>query len=324
MKTNFTVTVIIPTFKRLDMLSKALAGVYSIRKKPEQVVVVYRPEDDKETAKWLQNLNSSLYPNLILQSVFVPGQVAAMNAGLKASTNDIVVILDDDAIPKPDWLDIILEHFGNPEVAAVGGRDIVHPHPQVKEQIKAGYIDYWGNIIGNHHLVVGPAREVDALKGCNWALRRSALGTLHFDERLLGKGAQPGNDYWLCLNLRHFGWKIILEPSAIVDHYPAVRLDHARDVWSKSKCFEQTRNEVAGRLAFYPWHLKLRFILFHIFMGHRNCPGIYFIVHSLIKRPKSLIAQFTGGWAGFFAGWRAAKEFRENPPGIPALPPAKK
>jgi glycosyltransferase involved in cell wall biosynthesis len=320
MTNKTTVSVIIPTFRRLDILHKCLQGVYAMDYQPDQVLVVYRPEDDLETASWLTDIACPSYSSLQLVPVFNPGVVAALNAGLDVAVSDIIAIFDDDAVPHPDWLCRILPYFTQIDVGAAGGRDYVHGHQPVNETTQAGYIDFWGNVIGNHHIVIGDPREVEAVKGCNWALRRAALGTLRLDERLLGKGAQVANELWFCLNLRHQGWKIILDPNAIVDHYPDKKFDHDRSSWNKQKCHEQVCNVTATQLAYYSWHLKLRYLLFHIFIGHRHCPGAYYIVHGLLKRPRLLPEIVLGGWSGFFRGWQLAKEFKRNPPGLPNMP----
>jgi GT2 family glycosyltransferase len=297
-----------------------LEGVYAMNHQPNQVLVIYRPDDDPETGSWLNEIALQSYSTLKLVPIFISGQVAALNAGLEMADADIITILDDDAVPYPDWLSRILTHFNQIDVGAVGGRDIVHNHPPVKEATKAGYIDFWGNVIGNHHTIVGDSREVETVKGCNWALRRSALGTLRFDERLLGKGAQVANELWFCLNLRHQGWKIVLDPNAIVNHYTAEQLDHGRSSYNKQKCFERACNVTATILAYYPWHLKLRYFIFHLIVGNRHCPGIFYIMHGLLKRPRLLPEIMLGGWSGFVRGWQMAKEFNLNPPGLPNAP----
>lgn len=312
-----TVTVIIPTYRRLDILIQCLHGVYAMNQQPDQVLLVYRPDDDPETAHWLTEVACPAFSMLQLVPVFKPGVVAALNAGLEVAECDIIAIFDDDAVPRTDWLSRILLHFTQADVGAAGGRDVVYGHPPVKETSKAGFIDYWGNIIGNHHIVVGEPREVETVKGCNWALRRAAIGTLRLDERLLGKGAQVANELWFCLNLRHQDWKIVLDPNAIVDHYPAQQFDHDRSTWNRQKCHEHVCNVTATQLAYYSWHLKLRYLLFHLFVGYRHCPGTYFIMHGLLKRPHLLPEIVLGGWSGFFRGWQMAKKFRRNPPGLP-------
>ncbi|MDE5447217.1 glycosyltransferase [Bradyrhizobium sp. CSA207] len=316
-------SIVIPTFRRLDALQDCLDGIRKLNEKPVQIVIVYRPAEDVETAKWIVD-RAAGHPDWLLVPIGVPGQVAALNAGVDVAKGEVVVVLDDDAVPRPDWISKVLSHFEDPLVGAAGGRDVLHIGGECilkPELSKVGHRDFWGNIIGQHHLVVGPARDVEVVKGCNWAIRRGAIGTLRFDERLPGHGAQPSNDYWYCLNLRRMGWKIILDPTAIVDHYPGWKPDYQADRWSYLKCRDWTASNCASRLAFASWHLKARYVFYSVIIGHRHCPGLFFLLHSLLRRPRSLFDQLAGGWTGFFLGWNLSKEFGLRPPGRAHGPP---
>ncbi len=116
-----------------------------------------------------------------------------MSAGLEVARGDIVAITDDDAAPHPDWLARIEAYFSTHQgLAGVGGRDVVchgeHPEGGAREVV--GKVQWFGRVIGNHHLGIGRAREVDELKGVNCAYRHAALRRVGFDERLRGTGAQ--------------------------------------------------------------------------------------------------------------------------------------
>ncbi|WP_420997514.1 glycosyltransferase family 2 protein [Cupriavidus sp. 30B13] len=321
-----SVTLMIPTYRRLDMLQRCLHAASALAPAPAQWIVVCRGAADADTAAWLAHEAPRRYPRLRTVMVAEPGVVAAMNAGLPHVTGELLAILDDDALPRPDWLARLLPHFADPAVGGAGGRDVVYreedglplPLPEVP---LAGYRDGWGRIVGNTHRVSGPPRAVETLKGCNWILRRTALGTARFDERLHGQGAQPGNEAWMCQVLRHAGWQLVLDPAAIVDHYPAARSDYGRQSFARQRCFEEACNITAISLAYAPPGMRLRLVLFQLLIGSRNCPGAYYLVHSLLKRPRCLPGQLLGGWGGFLAGCRLARTLRAQPPGRPGRPP---
>jgi GT2 family glycosyltransferase len=250
--------------------------------------------------------------------------VAAINQGLLMATGDIVVMLDDDIVVHPGWLARIIAHFDDDRVAAVGGRDIVYAADgpsTLPRTATAGMPTWYGRYTGQHDQVEGPPRDVDVLKGCNWAIRRAAVGTLRFDDRLLGIGAQHGEDYWFNLNLRNAGWRVVLDPSAQVDHFPGFKVEAELGALSRKKCYEWTANQVAHNLAFASPGKRALYLLHSIFIGVRNCPGLYFILHTLAKRPRDLPGVCAGGWAGFVKGWGMAREFGKSPPGFPNPPP---
>ena len=309
-KNSLNVSIVIPTLWRLDMLEKSIKAVLEMDIQPMEILVISRPKDDAKTYEWLVNATKEI-KILKVVTIDIPGQVQAMNAAIPLAKGDIVAILDDDALPRKNWLKEILKCYDEPEVGAVGGRDVVHQYGKIWDIPKtniAGVRDFWGNIIGNHHLVVGKAREVDVIKGCNLTFRKSAVGQLKFDERLLGKGAQVGNDSWFSLCVKQLGYKVILNPQALVDHFPAERADGPRDSLTKEKCFENTANNVAICLSNQDLQTKFKFIVFHLLVGNRFCPGLFYFAHGLLKRPKELPTIVHGGWSGFFIGLKLSKK----------------
>ncbi|WP_109464849.1 glycosyltransferase family 2 protein [Albibacillus kandeliae] len=319
-----SVSVVIPTYKRLDILKKCLEAVEDMSSPVLEIIITFRPEPDPETAAWLNDAVDA-HPKWILTSLEKPGVIEALNTAIEIAKGDIIAIFDDDALPRTDWLERVLSHYEDPCVAGVGGRDVVHGDQgimQASDVTIAGVRDYWGNIIGNHHLVEGEARAVDVLKGCDWSLRRVAIHSLRLDPRLKGVGAQVGNEAWFCLMLRNAGWKLILDPNAIIDHFPASRSDIDRNIWSRRRCQQDAFNNTALLMAHSSWRLKLRYIIFMIVVGKRYCPGLYFIAHSLAKRPTVLPGMLLGGWSGLLMGFAMAKKFRSDPPGQPAKLPS--
>lgn len=322
-KTKFTVSVVVPTFKRLDHLKRCLDGVERMTVPSCEIIVPHRPDADPDTAAWLK-AEAPAHPLWRLVELDRPGVVNALNAALKHVHGDIIAIFDDDTVARPDWLEKILHHFEVPDVGAVGGRDVIHKPggPELAPVNRnAGMREPWGGYYGSHHLVVGPAHDVVVLKGCDWAVRRSAIGTLRFDERLLGIGAQPANDYWFCKCLYLAGWRIVLDPDAVVDHYPGFNPDYRHSEWTRKKCYEVTSGGVALSTANMTTAEKAGYILFYIVWGRRNCPGLYFIAHSLAKRPRALPGMLIGGWSGFLDGLRRGSLFTKEPPGHANPPP---
>jgi cellulose synthase/poly-beta-1,6-N-acetylglucosamine synthase-like glycosyltransferase len=189
--------------------------------------VVVARDADEPTHLIARAFSDRLPLELVL--VTEPGTVHALNAGLPRVKGGFVAITDDDAAPHRDWLMRIATHFGaDDRIGGVGGRDWVHmPDGAVVEGERrlVGRVQWFGRIVGNHHLGVGRPREVDIFKGANMSFRRAAIEGLHFDIHLRGLGAQPHNDLYISLAVKKNGWKLIYDPAVAVDHYPAARFD---------------------------------------------------------------------------------------------------
>jgi GT2 family glycosyltransferase len=207
--------------------------------------------------------------------VDVPGQVAALNAGLERVEGEVVAITDDDAMPRTSWLERIARHFASDStIGGVGGRDHLHDGRRYRERAVVGKIQWFGRHIGNHHRGVGPPRYVDVLKGVNMSYRMRAVGALRFDTRLLGAGAQLNNDMGFSLRVKQMGWRLLYDPAVAVDHFSAERLD---DDGRRRRSSEAVRNESYNETVVILEYLPLRcwpvFFAWAVLIGHTSLPG---------------------------------------------------
>jgi GT2 family glycosyltransferase len=145
-----------------------------------------------------------------------------MEHGLSLATGRLVALTDDDAEPRPDWIARLVATFAtDARIGAVGGRDWQPRERGSAERV--GRVQWFGRVVGRHHLGAGPARDVDVLKGVNCAFRAPLLRAVGFDARLRGSGAQMHWELGVCLPLRRAGWRLVYDPSIAVDHHVEVR-----------------------------------------------------------------------------------------------------
>jgi hypothetical protein len=88
-----------------------------------------------------------------------------------------------------------------------------------------GKVQWFGRIVGNHHLASRVYAKVDTLKGVNMAFRSAAIADTRFDTQLRGDGAQTSLDMAFSLAIQKKGWELVFDPAVAVDHYPARRFD---------------------------------------------------------------------------------------------------
>lgn len=242
----------------------------------DQAIVVVR-DTDTETREFLAKFNPHPLPLQII-TVTQPGVVAALNAGLTAVTGDILSITDDDAAPHPDWLAKINTHFAvDRRIAGVGGRDWIHQNGKIETASRpiVGKLQWFGRVIGNHHLGVGAPREVDVLKGVNMSFRTKAIKKLRFDTRMRGTGAQVHFEMAFTLTLKRAGWKLIYDPSIGVDHYPAQRFDEdQRQNFNETAYINLVHNETLVLLEHLPAFRRFVFIFWAVFIGTRDSLGL--------------------------------------------------
>jgi cellulose synthase/poly-beta-1,6-N-acetylglucosamine synthase-like glycosyltransferase len=307
-----TISVIIPSYCRPKDLARCLDALKKQKRPADEVLVVVR-DTDTETWTFIQTLNPEFLP-LRTATVSVSGVVAAMNVGMDAASGDIIAFTDDDAAPHTDWLERIEAHFlSDSKIGGVGGRDWVYHGTELEEGERqvVGQVQWFGRVIGEHHLGVGEAREVDVLKGVNMSFRRSAIGQMHFDSRMRGTGAQVHFELAFSLALKRAGWKLIYDPKVAVDHFPAQRFDEdQRNRFNDIALLNAVHNETLVLLDNLPSTRRTAFVFWATLVGTRDAPGFLQWLRFLPKEGslagQKLLASLRGRWQAWET-WQQSK-----------------
>src|SRR5215471_8388425 len=119
MNPRLTTSVLIPSFRRPAMLARCLRGLQAQTTPPDEVFVIWQA-DDEPTRTAAEALAGEL-PSLRVLHSPEAGVVPAENVALSAATGDVILLIDDDAVPGPEWVARHLAHYADPTVGAVGG-----------------------------------------------------------------------------------------------------------------------------------------------------------------------------------------------------------
>jgi len=306
------VTVLVPTWRRPDDLARCLSALLRQQRAPDEIVVIARADDEATHACLAEHVTPRVL-NVHVALVDEPGQVAALNRGLEAASGDVIAITDDDAAPRTDWVARIAAAFeADPKLGALGGRDWVHENGRVLdgEQPLVGKVRLSGRIVGNHHLGVGDAREVDLLKGANMSYRRDAIRGIRFDPRLRGAGAQVHNDMAFSMSVKRAGWKLVYDPLVAVDHFPAPRPGeeprNAQTLASKRNAAYNLHLILLGNLP--PLHRTTAW-WWYALVGTRVYPGLLHAGLGALRSRRSALDAFAQ-WRAVRGGARDARRAR--------------
>lgn len=115
---SYRVTVVIPTYKRADILPHMISALQHQTYKNFDTVFVVKPSGDG-TEEIINHASPTLKVTTVEQT---KGHIVdAYFLGVKASSGDIVAFLDDDAIPADNWLEETIKVFQKNSGVAVTG-----------------------------------------------------------------------------------------------------------------------------------------------------------------------------------------------------------
>ncbi len=222
-----TVEIVVCVHNALDDVRRCLASVVSETDRPFGLVLV----DDGSDAATSDYLRwwSALHPTaqLIRRDAPPHGYTLAANAGMRATSADVVVLLNSDTIVTPGWLDRILDAFAElPEVGIAGplsNAATLQSVPSLREDGR------WArNPLGPHLTPALAAALVAAesdrrlprfpfINGFCFAIRREVLNAVgEFDELLFASGYGEENDF--SQRAREAGFDLAIVDDAYVYH----------------------------------------------------------------------------------------------------------
>jgi glycosyltransferase involved in cell wall biosynthesis len=302
------ISVVVPTYKRLNDLRRCLTALDNQTSLPHEVIVVVK-SFDFETVSYILDWTAekTLYSRKFC-TVAIPGVVQAMIQGVEVASGEVVAFTDDDSAPDSTWLLNMERHYQNPKVGGVGGRDILCNHPVVPLKTKVGKLTWYGKLIGNHHLGDGPPREVDVLKGVNMSFRKQLV---EFSPFLRGNGGPENhNEVGLCLRVKHIGYSLVYDPTIIVNHYAAPRIDSEQRTQFNAESVQNSAfNIQMSLLAWLPWHQKLFRLVYSTLIGDKAYPGLMRFLTAVVRREVRVVKSYIPAQVGFliammhYCGW---------------------
>jgi GT2 family glycosyltransferase len=235
------VSVVIPTFERMDVLPEVLRALERQGGAPSFEVVVV----DDGSRDGTPDLLARYEGGLPLRSLRQPnrGPAAARNAGVAAATGELVAFLGDDTVPEPGWLaSHVAAHQQRAKRRPLAVIGYTGWHPRMRLTPFLRYINEHGLQFG-YALIDDPERvPFNFFYTSNVSLPRELLVREPFD---LGFPHAAWEDIELSYRLQQrCGLGIVYEPRARVSHLHPT--DYARFTG---------RQEKAGESAVVFWRL---------------------------------------------------------------------
>jgi len=209
------VSVVIPNWNGRDLLERFLPSVVRALRPGDEIVVVDNGSTDGSAA-WLRDV----FPHVRLLALDRNlGFGGGSNAGIRAATHDIVVLLNNDMRVHPDFLPPLLQAFSDEKVFAVSCHIFFTDPDKVREE--TGLTQGWwenGSLRVRHRIDQKVTRPFPCFYGGggSCAFDRSKFLELGGFDALLAPFYLEDTDLGFLAWKR--GWKVLYQPSSTVFH----------------------------------------------------------------------------------------------------------
>ncbi len=229
-----TVSVIIPTRNRLDLLRVCLEGLLRTDYHGNlEIIVIDNGSDEPETIEYLAHLDKE-FAHILRDDQ--PFNFAALNnRAVQCAKGQFLCFLNNDIeVHDPHWLTAMVRQALREEVGAVGAR-LLYPDGLIQH---AGVVVGIGGAAAHAHRRLSPKTEgyfarhnlpqfVTAVTAACLVMRRDRFLEIGgFDSE---RFSVSFNDVDLCLRLGARGWRCLYEPRATLTHHESVSRGLDRD-----------------------------------------------------------------------------------------------
>ncbi|MEL6890815.1 MAG: glycosyltransferase [Actinomycetota bacterium] len=232
---NATVIICVYTLDRWDVMCRAVASV-DAQDTPAELIVVVDHHDEL-----LERARSAWPDHVVLANRFEQGLSGARNTGVFAASHDLIAFLDDDAVARDGWLTGLLDPFADDGVGVTGGRIV----PDWVGGVPRWFPDEFLWVVGcSYRGQPTTTAEIRNPIGASMAARRQVFEQVGLFRSGVGRvGTVPlgGEETELSIRARDAGWRVMYEPSSVVDH--EVGAGRGTVAYFRSRCSAEGRSK---------------------------------------------------------------------------------
>ncbi len=235
-----SVSIIIPVYNKLHYTQACLEALQETLP-PDfwgEIIVIDDCSSD-ETPQVLTKIIESDKRIKYLRNETNSGFIDSCNRGAEAAIGEILVFLNNDTLPRPNWLPPLLKALQEqPQAGAVGGK-LIYPDGSLQEAGSVIFSDGSGCNFGRGDAKANDGlysylREVDYCSGALLATPRALFQELGGFDTRYRPAYYEDTDY--CFKVRAKGLKVYYQPESIIVHFEGV--SSGRDVTTGVKSYQ--------------------------------------------------------------------------------------
>ncbi len=182
---------------------------------PCEILVIDDGSSD-DTAAWMARIDGLRYYRREENGGFI----AACNDGLRLARGQYVVLLNNDTVPQPGWLDALLDTFAHVPEAGLVGAQLLYPDGRLQESGGVVFDDgscwSYGRFESAEDPRYASLRDADYCSGAALAIPRALF------EQLGGLDTRYAPAYYedtdLAFKVRAAGRRVLVQPASRVVH----------------------------------------------------------------------------------------------------------
>jgi cellulose synthase/poly-beta-1,6-N-acetylglucosamine synthase-like glycosyltransferase len=247
--------------------------------KLEIMVIDGGSSDDTQTLARKQGVTAILNTRVTV--------VSARNLGVTLAHGDLIAFTDADCVVGKDWLKNAVKYLADPEVAAVGGPNLVSQDDSAFAKAVGFVFDH-----GSYFKVAWPTRKLDKIieampHGSNAIYKADVLRqVMPIDESVV-----EGEDVVMNGKIKRLGYKMLYAPDVVVYHH---RRSTIKGWWNQMYRYGKSKEMIAD-------HTPEMVNPMHYLMGWALPILLAFVVLMGLYYPHGLLASVAVVTLGLFS-----------------------
>jgi GT2 family glycosyltransferase len=220
---NPLISVIVLAWNGEEFLDASLSALLDQEYTPFEIIAVDNCSSDQSLAV-LRRYEARIH---LIQNDYNFGFAGGNNIGIKAAGGEIVVLLNQDVIVQPGWLQAIADTFAaDPTIGIVGckslypdGKTLQHAGAWLRAGDAFAYHKGQGEIDTGQHEALYDAQYVT---GAAFAIHRRVLEQLGGLDPFFYPAFYEEADY--CFQARNLEFRVVYQPRAVIYHHETTTL----------------------------------------------------------------------------------------------------
>jgi glycosyltransferase involved in cell wall biosynthesis len=244
------VSIAVCTRDRAGVVGRAVRGAVAEASRNDAEVVAVDNASTDATPTVLASIATQAGGRVRVVREDEVGLSAARNRALAEARGEVVVYLDDDAVPRPGWLDALLAPYAAPDTVCVGGPVVLRFDGSAPAWLRPPL----DKALSAYELGDRPRRVRwrpgdEYPYGANISFRAATARAAGGFSRWVGpRGDQPfvHDETDLCFRLDRDGGTLVYTPHAVVDHW--IMAERLTPAWFLRRHWYRGRSSAAFEL----------------------------------------------------------------------------